>query len=539
MVRAFTDHVRLAAVPGPDRPNARQHHRPAGERVRGPHPPASIWLRPKRDSLNAQISGASTNVGPLQSQVTAAEAQAEEIERRRAAYEELVSAQGVASPRQRRRVLEPARGSAASRPPACAVKVERDREASTDAEYAQKAARIARDHAAKELKRVEHVGSALPEFAVTMRDHICTAVGARLGRRRPTSPSCSTCSPEQTRWRAAVEKVLRRGRAAAAGARPALRQGAAVRQRDQHARRAAAAPRARQVPRRRTAEPEPNTLAGKLFVVNPDHPCAAEARRRHQPPPATTSASTPPIVFARFRRAVTDTGLYKDSDRLAIKDDRRAVKPSEYIYQGDITAKLDALTAELAEAEQAFQKARQAADDIAAQRQQWRDRAAACKAICEQFPQWSQIDTETAEGHADRLREQYELLMADNPDIEALSARAEECWIDIQTLMTRRGAIQTRRDDLDGRRTRLMDLAGAAGAGVVIRRRPPNCCAATRPRSPVALELLEPRAAPRARCSPRSDASGISSPRAGAAPTTSWPASSHTFDTIVPRRHPQ
>ena len=83
-------------------------------------------------------------------------------------------------------------------------------------------------------------------------------------------------------------------------------------------------------------------------------------------------------------------------------------------------------------------------DDIAAQRQQWRDRAAACKAICEQFPQWSQIDTETADGHAEWLREQYELLLADNPDIEALNARADECWSQIQKLMTRRGAVQTR-----------------------------------------------------------------------------------------------
>ena len=165
-----------------------------------------------------------------------------------------------------------------------------------------------------------------------------------------------------------------------------------------------------------------------------------------------------PDVFDRFRRAVTDAGLYKDSDRLAVKDDRRPVKQSEYLYQGDVTAKINALTVELAAAEEAYQKARRTADDIAAQRQQWRDRAAACKAICEQYPQWSQIDTETADGHADRLREQYELLMADNPDLDALNARADECWSQIQKFMTRRGAIQTRRDGLDERRTRLMEL---------------------------------------------------------------------------------
>ena len=38
---------------------------------------------------------------------------------------------------------------------------------------------------------------------------------------------------------------------------------------------------------------------------------------------------------------------------------------------------LDALTAELTEAENAFQQARHAADAIAGQRQQWRDQAAA------------------------------------------------------------------------------------------------------------------------------------------------------------------
>src|SRR4051812_20026039 len=106
--------------------------------------------------------------------------------------------------------------------------------------------------------------------------------------------------------------------------------------------------------------------------------------------------------------------------------------------RGDITAKINALTVELAAAEEAYQKARRIADDIAAQRQQWRDRAAACKAICEQYPQWSQIDAETADGHAERLREQYELLMADNPDLEALNARADERWSQIQKLMTRR-----------------------------------------------------------------------------------------------------
>ncbi len=483
MVRAYTDHVRLAQCPAQVEnldSTIDQLENEYGDLTRQLN-----LAKAEGDSLNAQISGASTNVGPLQSQVAAAEAQAEEITRRYAAYEEMVAAQGLPVPETADEFWN-LREDLSKQAAGLAVKLERGREASTDAEYAQKAARIARDHAAKELKRVEQVGSALPEFAVTMREHICTAVGIDPSA-LPYVAELMDLRPEENRWRAAVEKVLR-----SVGLRllvpdehyaKVLR---FVNETNMRGRLALHHVRINAPDR----APEPNTLAGKLFVVNPDHPCAAEALDVLSAAGDHICVDTPDL-FTRFRRAVTDAGLYKDSDRLAIKDDRRALKPSEYIYQGDITAKLDALTAELAEAEEAFTQARQAADDIAAGRQQWRDRAAACKAICEQFPQWSQIDTETADGHADRLREQYDLLMADNPDVEALSVRAEECWNDIQTLMTRRGAVQTRRDDLDGRRTRLMDLqdrlapAAISDAATDLLRR-------YSAEAPVTLELLNP-----------------------------------------------
>ncbi len=483
MVRAYTDHVRLQQCPAQVEnldSTIDQLENEYGDLTRQLN-----LAKAEGDSLNAQISGASTNVGPLQSQVAAAEAQAEEITRRYAAYEEMVTAQGLPVPETADEFWN-LREDLSKQAAGLAVKLERGREASTDAEYAQKAARIARDHAAKELKRVEQVGSALPEFAVTMREHICTAVGIDPSA-LPYVAELMDLRPEENRWRAAVEKVLR-----SVGLRllvpdehyaKVLR---FVNETNMRGRLALHHVRVNAPDR----APEPNTLAGKLFVVSPEHPCAAEALDILSAAGDHICVDTPDL-FTRFRRAVTDAGLYKDSDRLAIKDDRRALKPSEYIYQGDITAKLDALTAELAEAEETFAQARQAADDIAAGRQQWRDRAAACKAICEQFPQWSQIDTETADGHADRLREQYDLLMADNPDVEALSVRAEECWNDIQTLMTRRGAVQTRRDDLDGRRTRLMDLqdrlapAAISDAATDLLRR-------YSAEVPVALELLNP-----------------------------------------------
>ncbi|HSA39426.1 MAG TPA: SbcC/MukB-like Walker B domain-containing protein, partial [Mycobacterium sp.] len=286
--------------------------------------------------------------------------------------------------------------------------------------------------------------------------HICAAVGLDPAE-LPYVAELLDLRPEQNRWRVAVEKVLR-----GVGLRllvPDKHYGAVLRfvnETNMRGRLQLHHVRASLVGAD-PAEAEPKTLAGKLFVVDPGHPCAAEAADIIAAAGDHICVDSPD-VFVRFRRAVTDTGLHKDSERLAIKDDRRPLRPSEYIYQGEVAAKIDALTVELANAEQSYQQARRAADDIAAQRQQWRDRAGAGKAICEQFPQWNHVDVETADQHADRLREQFEILLADHPDIEALSARAEECWTEIQTLMTRRGAIATRRDDLDQRRTRLLEL---------------------------------------------------------------------------------
>ncbi|MCT7367459.1 ATP-binding protein [Mycolicibacterium llatzerense] len=450
MVRAYTDHVRLRHCPAEietlDATIDQLEHENA-DLTRQLN-----LAKAEGDSLNAQINGASANVAPLQSQVTAAEAQADDVARRRAGYEEMVAALGVEVPDSADEFWN-LREELTRQATEMLGKLEWGRDTSTDAEYAQKSARILRDNAAKELKRVEHVGSALPESAVTMRDQICAGVGIDPAE-LPYVAELFDLQPEHTRWRLAVEKVLR-----SVGLRllvPDQHYAKVLRfvnETNMRGRLALHHVRAGSSGR----EAEPNTLAGKLFLVKPKHACAAEAVDVIAAAGDHICVDTPD-VFVRFRRAVTDTGLYKDSDRLAIKDDRRPIKPSEYIYQGDISSKLEALHTELTEAEEAFSAARRAADEIAAQRQRWRDRAAACKAVYEQFPQWSQIDTDTAEGHADRLREQYDLLLADHPDIEALSARAEECWVDIQTLMTRRGAIQTRRDDLDGRRTKLMDL---------------------------------------------------------------------------------
>src|ERR1700754_2486194 len=175
MVRAYTDHVRLAQCP-------EQIATLDGtiDQLENEYEDVTRSLnlaKAEADSLNAQISGTSASIAPLQSQVTAAETEAEQVERRRAAYDDMLTAQDVEIPDTADEFWN-LREELLTQATELLAKVERNREASTDAEYAQKAARIARDDAAKELKRVEHVGSALPEFALAMRDHISAAVGA-------------------------------------------------------------------------------------------------------------------------------------------------------------------------------------------------------------------------------------------------------------------------------------------------------------------------------------------------------------------------
>ena len=70
-----------------------------------------------------------------------------------------------------------------------------------------KSARIARDDAAKELKRVEHVGSALPEFALAMRD--TSARSRRRRRQLPYIAELLDLKPTRPAGASAVEKVLR------------------------------------------------------------------------------------------------------------------------------------------------------------------------------------------------------------------------------------------------------------------------------------------------------------------------------------------
>lgn len=314
MVRAYTDHVRLAQCP------AQIESLDATiDQLGNEYEDVTRQLnlaKAEGDSLNAQISGSSTSLGPLQSQVAGAEAHAEQVSRRRTAYESILSTHDLDVPETADEFWN-LREELSTRATELLAKLDRGREASTDAEYAQKVARIARDDAAKELKRVEHVGSALPEFALVMREHICAAVGIKPIE-LPYIAELMDLRAEQSRWRVAVEKVLR-----GVGLRllvPDSHYAAVLRfvnETNMGGRLQLHHVRARFVGAEVT-EADPNTLAGKLFVVDPTHACAAEAADVVAAAGDRVCVDSPD-AFPRFRRAVTDTGLYKDSDRLAIR----------------------------------------------------------------------------------------------------------------------------------------------------------------------------------------------------------------------------
>ena len=263
------------AVPGADR-DARRHHRPARERVRGRHPSA--------ESGQGRSGFAQRADQRLQREHRpAAVAGDRRRDRGRGGGAPARRLRGPAHRPGRRRSPTPPTSSGtcarncSTQATELLAKVERDREASTDAEYAQKSARIARDDAAKELKRVEHVGSALPEFAThDARTHLrrsrCRRRRAALHRR-----TAGPASPTRPAGALAVEKVLR-----GAGLRllvPDQHCAAVLRfvnETNMRGRLQLHHVRAKLLGAE-PVEPEPNTLAGKLFAVDPTHPCAAEA----------------------------------------------------------------------------------------------------------------------------------------------------------------------------------------------------------------------------------------------------------------------
>lgn len=408
-------------------------------------------LRQDHSLLLARIATSTGDLAPLREQLGGAQKLSTEVTARRNAYEDKISALGFSPPTNaegfwslREELLEEA------------TKLDNQLEAGR-AHYAEAlarevAARTRRDTAQEELSRVEAAGSALPRTEHEMRRMIAHALQIDESELKYVAELVEL-DPDEERWRLAVEKVLRN-----AGLRllvPDKHFRAALRFVNSHDMRGRI--QLHQAETRPMPDVEPGTLASKLRPVDPKHPCAAEAMTilarlgNHM-------CVDSPNEFGQHAKAVTDQGLRKDSAKLAVKDDRQQLRRSQYIFVGDVESKISALRDELAYEERAFEDAREDCAELDRERSAKEKRRDAYRRVCEQFTQWNEIDVDSVDDRVDQLTDQYDLLMEENPDVEALQRKAEDLWEQVRHAISQAALVRDKIAKHDERRTQLLDL---------------------------------------------------------------------------------
>ncbi|MEP9394717.1 SbcC/MukB-like Walker B domain-containing protein [Gordonia sp. VNQ95] len=441
-------------------------------------------LRTDHSHLLSRIASSTADLAPLSEQLTAAQKAANEVSIRFSSYEAKLSALDVEIPdtaedfwESREFLIEEA------------TRIDGLLDAGKG-HYAEVlaqevAARTRRDAARDELTRVENAGSALPRSEHEMRRVIADALQVDDTELRYVAELVEL-DPDQERWRPAVEKVLR-----TAGLRllvPDRHFHAALRFVNTHDMRGRI--QLHQVQAREAGAAEPGTLAATLRPVEDTHPSSAEALTILNRLGNYVCVDDP-AEFSRHTKAVTDRGLRKDSARLAIKDDRQTLRASQFIFVGNVDAKLAALRDELDQHESNYESARAATASIEADRSDKQRRRDAYRSVCEQFTQWTEIDVESAEDRAERLSDQYELLMEEHPDVEALQRKAEEIWEQVRAAISKAALVRDRIATHDERRTQLLDLTDRltpeqVGEGIEV------ALDGFREESPAILDVLAP-----------------------------------------------
>ncbi|MBA5845550.1 ATP-binding protein [Gordonia amicalis] len=408
-------------------------------------------LRQDHSLLLARIATSTGDLAPLREQLGGAQKLSTEVTARRNAYEDKVSALGFSPPTNaegfwslREELIEEA------------TKIDGQLEAGR-AHYAEAlarevAARSRRDTAQEELGRVEQAGSALPRTEHEMRRVIAHALQIDESELKYVAELVEL-DPDEERWRLAVEKVLRN-----AGLRllvPDKHFRSALRFVNSHDMRGRI--QLHQAETRPMPDVEPGTLASKLRSVDPGHLCAAEAM--------TVLAKLGnhmcvdnPGEFSQYAKAVTDQGLRKDSAKLAVKDDRQQLRRSQYIFVGDVESKITALRDELAYEERVFEDAREECAELDRERSTKEKRRDAYRRVCEQFTQWNEIDVDSVDDRVDQLTDQYDLLIEENPDVEALQRKAEDLWEQVRHAISQAALVKDKIARQDERRTQLLDL---------------------------------------------------------------------------------
>ena len=408
-------------------------------------------LRSDHSHLLSRIATSTGDLAPLQEQLASAQKVSNEASIRRATYEHKISALGFEIPEDgesfwalRAQLMEDANHIDGQ--------LEAGKAHFAETLAREVGARAQRDVVADELKRVEQAGSTLPRAEHEMRRMIANALQIDDDQLRYVAEMVEL-RPADERWRIAVEKVLRN-----AGLRllvPEEHFRAALKYVNSHDMRGRI--QLHRAERRPAPLPDAGTLGALLHAVDPDHPVSNEALT------ILTRLGNYVCVdatadFAEHTRAVTDQGLRKESSTLAVKDDRQALRPSQYIFVGNVHAKIAALQEELDHEQQAYDAARATSAELDRDRTAKEQRRDAYRRVCEQFTQWSEIDLDSADDRVDQLAEQYDLLMDEHPDVEALQRKAEDLWEQVRTAISQAALVRDKIGIQDARRTKLLDL---------------------------------------------------------------------------------
>lgn len=411
-------------------------------------------LSGERDELLGRLAKASADLAPLRSELGRARVDADEIGRRRSLYDQMLWDLGIADfCVSSADAFEAMRADSMKEKARCAEKLEAGQDAYIKAAGMLSAARDQLRAATAELKRVEHAGTFVPPDEDRMRAAIAADLGVPA-KQLPYVCELMDLRPGHERWRKAVEKVLR-----ATGLSllvPDRHHERVLRYVNEHQMRgvlriekvqAGAAPR----------DVVPGSLAECLQLVDSNHECAGVAQELVAAAGDYIRVDGP-AEFDRHRRAVTDQGLRKENQRRSVKDDRRELRPSEYIFQGNLAEKRAALGQDQDQARDALDQADAAIQDLDKSREELRTAMAAWSKFHSQFEQWSQIDTDTADDAVTRLEQQYEALMQDNPDLTGLQAQADSYRTQISRLSEQIGVLRSSESVQDARRTALCEL---------------------------------------------------------------------------------
>ncbi|TRW89184.1 AAA family ATPase [Mycolicibacterium sp. 018/SC-01/001] len=203
--------------------------------------------------------------------------------------------------------------------------------------------------------------------------------------------------------------------------------------------------------------PDPGSLAECLKLSDPRHECVTTAYN------LIARAGNYIRVdktedFSRHRRAVTDQGLRQENERRAVKDDRRELRLSEYIFRGNPEEKRAALRAERQQALAALNAATEAMTAKDTDRDRLNTEARRWSALYNDFAQWRLIDTDAADAEVQRLEDQLATLMQQNPNLKALESQAEDYRKQANHCGARIGVLDNQINTHDERRTALLRL---------------------------------------------------------------------------------